>query len=322
MRASTSLSLRTLIAVTLAATSMQAHADSDDSYVSAMRYVSLDVSGDDNDSRQYSGTGSFTIGKYFWLDGTIGKLKDGSTDGLGDLTNYGIGAGVRGEHLQFTANYTHYKNDANYTQRDVTAAMDWIDKRYAFGLDAFHRSTDDIRSKAVTSTFPVLGFTTIQATAEQNLTGKGFGAHANVNITDQLSVSLGGMGYSYDNDIRASTNVSASQAPGFAQALQRALTTLLQQRIDSLSSGSVTRNVTPLDSTYNAGISYQFSIASVSAQYVRDKILGSDSITNSYTLGASVFAGDHWVLSPIIGESRSGTAGNTTFGGLSVSYNW
>jgi len=321
MRASTTLLLRTLIAVTLAATCMQAHADSDDSYVSAMRYVSLDAQGDNNDSRQYSGTGSFTLGKYFWLQGSVGKLKDDSNSDLGDLTNFGVGAGVKGEHLQFTANFSHYKNDADYTQKDVAVALDWIEKRFSFGLDGFHRSSDDVTAQSVTDTYPLLGTTTIAARAEQELTGKGFGAHASVNITEALSVSVGGMGYSYSNDVHVTTEVAAAQAPAIAQILQRRITARLQDRLNSLSSGGVTRNVTPLDSTYNVGVSYLFGVASVSAQYVRDKILDSDSITNSYILGASIFAGDHWTLSPIIGESKS-DSGNITFGGLSVSYNW
>ena len=321
MHASASLVLRSSIAAVLVSITSLAHAN-DDSYVSAMRYVSLDVSGDNNDSRQYLGTGSFTIGKHVWLDGSIGKLKDESTDGLGDLTNYGVGAGVRGEHLQFSINFNHYKNDADYVQRDVTAAVDWIAKRYSFGLDAFHRSSEDVFNYAVSDTFPILGATTIQTRADQELTGKGFGAHANFNITDQLSVSLGGMSYSYDNDVSVSTDVTAAHAPVITQILERVINTRLQQRLDALTSSGVTRSVTPLDSSYNVGVSYLFDIASVSAQYVRDKILDTDSITNTYTLGASIFAGDHWTLSPSIGQSKSDTAGNVTFGGLSVSYNW
>jgi hypothetical protein len=156
MQVSTYWTLRSALISMLFGMTSLAHADADDSYVSAMRYVSLDVSGDNNDSRQYSGAGSYTFGKYFWLDGTIGRLKDDNGN-LGDLTNYGVGAGVKGEHLQFAVNFSHYRNNADYTQRDITAAADWIANRYSFGVDAFHRSSEDVYNNAVTDTFPLLG---------------------------------------------------------------------------------------------------------------------------------------------------------------------
>jgi hypothetical protein len=191
-------------------------------------------------------------------------------------------------------------------------------------VDAFHRSSEDVYNNALTDMFPGLGASaiTVQTRTEEKLTGKGFGGHASFNVTEQLTLSLGGMGYSYDDDVQTSTDVSAAQRPLIAQFIENRLNTIRQQRINSLISSGVTRNVTPLDSSYNAGVSYLFGMASVSAQYVRDKILDSDSITNTYSLGASFFVGDHWILSPTIGESKSDTAGDVTFGGLSASYNW
>jgi hypothetical protein len=317
MRASTHLLFRTVIAASLAGMVSQAHAASDDSYVSAMRYVSLDAQGDNADSRQYSGTGSFTLGKYVWLQGTAGKLKDTRTNTLGDLSNYGAGMGIKNEHLQMNVNFSSYKNDAAYKQRDVTAALDWSTSRFGVGLDLMHRTTDD-RTDTVRN-FPRANLSNVALRIDETLTGNGIGLHANFEITDALSLSLGGMSYSYSSDY----TLSSSTNPNAANVIR----TLLDKHPTAsnkfyLNNSGLTRSLALLDSSYNLGLSYQFDAVGLNAQYARDKALDTGDITDTVTLGASIFLGDHWMLSPSIGQSKSDTADSVTFGGLSVSYNW
>lgn len=312
MRVSASLVLRTVIAATLFSTTSLVHAADDDSYASAMRYVSLDVGGDNADSRQYSGTGSFTIGKNVWLQGTLGKLTDSSSNSLGDLSNYGAGMGFKTEHLQLKLNFSSYKNDAAYKQRDVTAALDWNEERFSVGLDLFHRNTDNsvdtIKSRRAGGTAAVH--------IDENFTGNGYGLHSSLALTDNLEIQAGAMKYTYDSSYQLYSRTN----PLFVDFIVNNFPSLAD--LFYLNHSGLTRSLALLDNSYNLGLSYQFSWIGLNAQYLRDKALDTGDITNTYTLGALIFVGDHWMLSPSIGQSKSDTAGSVTFGGLSVSYNW
>lgn len=320
-----------LFALTISIISTNLHAataEGSDSYVSAMRYVSIDGQTDNDDSSQYSATGSVALGKYTWLQATVGKLLDDTPNGLGDLKTYGAGVGLKGEHLQFSANFAHYKNDANYRQRDVIAALDWRNARFLVGLDASHRSTDNLYNFSVTDTYPNLGVTTLATRTTESLSGNGFGAHASFNLTDRLTLSLGGMGYHYTQTLDVTATLTASQQQ--QQPLVQLITQLLQRRINlniqnalaERSSSIVTRNVVPLDNSYNLGLSYYFDAASLSAQYVRDKVLDTNGTTHTVLVGASFSLGDHWIVAPQVGYASSDDAPDVTFGGLSLAYNW
>ena len=317
MHASASLILRSVVAIALASTAPLTHAAEDDSYVSAMRYVSVDAQGDNADSRQYSGTGSFTLGRYTWLEGTVGKITDTGTNTLGDLKNYGGGVGFKNEHLQLSVNFSSYKGDTTYKQRDVTAALNWNAEHFGISLDLMRRTTDD--STDTIRSFTKLGVTNAALHIDETLTGNGIGLHANFNLTDALSLSLGGMSYSYDSDY----TLTSSTNPAIVNLLRNYLEkhpTIANTFY--LNNSGVTRSLALLDSSYNLGLSYQFSSAGLSTHYVRDEALQTGDITNTYMLGVMIFAGDHWILSPSIGQSNSDTADGVTFGGLSVSYNW
>jgi hypothetical protein len=319
MRLSAPLLLRNVVTVALLGTTSLIHATENDSYVSAMRYVSLDASSDNADSRQYSGTGSFTLGRYMWLQGNAGKLTDSSNDTvdtLGDLKNYGAGIGLKNEHLQLQLNFSSYKNDDGYKQRDVTTALDWNTERFSVGVDGFHRNTNS----SVDIASPIqAGPSTLHGDASQ--TGNGIGLHATLNLTDALSVSAGGMSYSYD-DIEVTTNI-----PPIATQLQRFqivqnFVNKIRQVVQRQATSGLTRSLAVLDSSYNLGVSYQLNVVGLNAQYMRDEALDTGDTSDTFTLGAAFFLGDHWMLSPMIGQSKSDTADSVTFGGLSVSYNW
>lgn len=303
-----------------------AAAEDSDSHVSAMRYVSIDGQSDNADSSQYSATGSFTLGKYIWLQGTLGKLLDDTTNGLGDLKIYGVGTGVKGEHLQLTVNIDHYKNDDSYRQRDLLASLDWRNAKILVGLDASHRNTDNTYNYSITDTFPNLGVTTLATHATESLSGNGFGAHASFNLTDRLTLSLGGMGYHYNQTLNVNATLTSSQPQPIVQLitqlLQRRINLNIQNAIAQRSSSVVTRSVVPLDNSYNLGLSYYFDAASLSAQYVRDKVLDTDNTDQTFSLGASISLGDHWIVAPQAGYSSNDRGPDVTFGGLSIAYNW
>ncbi|MGC3982780.1 MAG: hypothetical protein QM808_16135 [Steroidobacteraceae bacterium] len=300
----------------------------DNNHVSAMRYVALDVQADDNNSQQYSGTGSFTLGNYTWLHGTLGKIvNNDATSNLGDLKFFGAGAGVRGEHWQVQAGFSRYRNDDNFRQRDINGSVDWLDERFSIGIDVANRRTDNSFDTTVTRTL-TSGTVTVPIHAVEKLTGHGFGAHASINLTDALILSLGGIDYSYDNSssVEGSYTYTSTASPTILQQLLDPIRSVIrdriEQRIEYLAGSQMTRSIALLDNSYNAGLTYQFDSAAVGGQYIRDKALETGEITDTFILDSSLFLGDHWILSPMVGHSRNDQTGTVTFGGLTVSYNW
>jgi hypothetical protein len=290
-----------------------AHA-ADDSYVSAMNYVSLDVQADNADSRDESFTGSVGMGQYFWLQGSAGKLQDSSNLSLGDMSHFGFGVGLQGQHLMFRINTSRYSSDGAYRQRDVDASIEWRDERFTAGFDAKHRTTDN--SQDSVRNFPTLGLTNVALHVDETLTGRGYGAHASFNVTDAFSVYLGGMTYSYDNDY----TLTSSTNPVLIRRLLNRYPTIAETLY--LNESGLTRSLALLDNSYNFGASYQFNAALLSAQYFIDQALDTGDKTHTVSVGLSFFVGDHWILAPQLGQSHSDAAGDVTFGGLSVSYNW
>jgi len=285
-----------------------------DSYVSARRYVSVDATADNADFNQFTGTGSFSFGKYLWLQTTLGKLTDDNDDGLSDLKIFGAGGGLRGEHLQLTIDFDQYKSDRSYTQRDWRGSLEWYNERFTIGIDAFHRDTDN--SIDTTRSFPILGLNNVALHIAESIAGDGFGLHMDVGITDNLILSLSGIDYDYESEyvLTSTTNPILirrvlTNRPSVAELLY-------------LNDSGVTRALALLDSSYNAGLYYQFDFLSLSAQYFHDDALDSDDATDTTTLGADIALGESWTIAPLLGYSSSDDADSVVFGGLSISYAW
>jgi len=291
-----------------------ANAESAQSYVSAMSYVALDAMVDNADFNRLAATGSVALGRYAWLQATLGKLTDDNEDGLSDLRIVGAGGGLRGEHLQFTLNFDRYTSERNYTQRDWRAALEWRTDRVAIGIDGFHRDTDN--GIDTTRSFPVLGLNNVALHIDESISGNGLGLHIDVGITENLALSLAGIGYDYESEyvLTSSTNPILirrvlSNRPSIAELLY-------------LNESGVTRALALLDSSYSAGLRYRFDAVSLSAQYFRDEALDSGDATDTAMLGADVLIGEHWTIAPLLGYSSSDDADSVTFGGLSISYGW
>ncbi|MGD9843605.1 MAG: hypothetical protein AB7U99_12040 [Steroidobacteraceae bacterium] len=177
---------RICVAASLLGFALQATATEDGNHVSAMRYLSLEAQGDDA-SRQYSGTASFALGSYAWLQGTVGKITTDSTSGLGDVQQFGVGTGFSNGTVRLRINFDQYKDDDSYQQRNLLAALDWMGERLNVGLDISRRSTNN--SLDTVRDFPNLGLSSIALHVDEKLTGNGIGLHADFSITDAHSNS-------------------------------------------------------------------------------------------------------------------------------------
>jgi len=299
----------------LASSGLAAIAQAEDSnYVSGMNYVSLDATGDNADSRDSTLAGSMGFANYFWADANVGKLNDSNDNSLGDMKHGGLGFGMRNASWTFKLGGSRYKNDAAFLQRDVNATLEWHNDVVTVGIDGMHRRTEN--SLDAVRDFSRLGLTGVMIHADETITGHGFGAHLNWNVTDALSLSFGGISYSYDSDY----TLTSSSNPALIRSVLKRFPTVAETFY--LNQSGVTRSLALLDNSVNVGANYQWQSAQLSLQFIQDKALETGDKTNTVQVGASFFLGDHFMLSPMLGRSSTDNAEDVNFGGLSVSYNW
>jgi hypothetical protein len=308
--------LKLLLIAALSSLAVQVHAEepAETNYASSMRYASLDAIGD-SESRQVTGTASVSLGRFVWVQGSGGKLTDSSdANVLGDLSNVGAGVGFKNGFLQLQASFSKYKNDESYDQRDVNASLSWLGERVSVGVDVFRRDTDN--SVDTVRNFPTLGLNNVALNIRESFNGSGVGLHADFYVTDDLTLSIGGMSYSYDSDY----TITSSSNPILIRQLLAKRPTLSE--LLYLDNSGVTRSLALLESSYNAGLRYQLTNVAWSVQYFRDSALDSDDVSSTGTLGLSIFIGDHWVVAPSYGYSSNSEADSVSFGSLSVAFNW
>ena len=271
--------------------------DGDTSHVDGMRYVSIDVQGDNADSRQWLATASLTAGDYVWFHAGFGQSRTLLETDTVEMTLASGGIGIRGEHLQFKMDFTSRKDGDAYEQRDWNGSFGWRNDTFGIGVDGMTRSTATETIQIVTR--PILG--PLPVLVKQSIDGHGFGLHADVNVTDELNLFAGGMSYSYDD--------VASNRPALVRLL-------------NFSGSGITREQAILDRSAYVGFSYGFELLDLTAQYLNDKTLASGDITNTVLVSAAIIMGEHWMLAPAVGRSSNDELGDVAFGAVSISYGW
>lgn len=279
--------------------SLQARAEDSDgtSHVAGMRYVSVDVQGDNTDNREWLATGSLTAGDYVWLRAGFGKSESLLDTDTIEMNLASGGIGIRGEHLQFKIDFTSREDGEAYDQRDWNASLSWRNDTFGIGVDGMVRSTSTETVQIVT--LPIIGPRPVLV--KQSVDGSGFGLHADVNVSDELNLFAGGMSYDYDD--------VDSNRPALARLL-------------NFSGSGITREQAILDRSFFVGFSYGFEYVDLTAQYLKDKTLASGDITDTLLVSAAIILGEHWMLTPALGRSSTEQLGDVTFGAVSLSYGW
>lgn len=272
-------------------------AAADTSLVAGMRYVAVDMQSDNADNREWLATASLTAGDHVWLHAGFGRGKSPLDVETLETNLAGGGFGIRGQHLQLTLNFNSRKDGDQYRQRDWNGSLGWRNDAFGIGVDGMVRSTSTRTVQTVT--LPIVGPRSV--VVDQSIDGRGFGLHADVNVTDRLNLFAGGMSYSYDD--------VASNRPALARLL-------------NFSGSGITREQAILDRSFNTGLSYGFDLLDLTAQYLNDKTLDSGDITHTVLLSAAIIVGEHWMLTPAVGSSSNDLLGDVAFGSLSLSYGW
>ena len=266
--------------------------------------ATVSVHGDENDNRHWLGKLALSVGERSWLQGIVGRTEL-ATAGTNDTNIVGAGFGVSGQTVSATVDFVQRRRDQQFEQQDWAVTLNWLGARGGFGADIYMRSASGESSMSQSGGVLAPPMTTrVQESADS----RGFGLHGDFSLTPRARVFAGAMRYRHDFAIDAAT--AASNTP---------LSSLLGT--DAPLSG-VWREQAFIDRSYRFGVSYSFQSADVSAQYLRDRISGTDEILNTAQLQAELPIAGRWLVSPTVGYSSGGSLGHAGFAGLSLSFTW
>jgi len=287
--------------------------DSPPTYSDGMGYVSINVQADNADTRAGSALISLPLVQHLAAQAWVGQLRDNSSDDALDLTQFGFALGGGGQHVSARFAFDSHSGD-DYRQRDISANADWSGTRGSVGVDLLYRKTDSSTDSIVS--FPSLGLTNVAMRIDETYTGKGFGAHGSIHVTDRFTLSAQGIAYEYDNEYQ----VTSSTNPILFRRLLVNRPTLIE--LLYLNYSGITRSLALLDSSIGAGMQYAIGSGAIGLDYYYDTALDDSDRIQSFLVSAAVPIGDHWELNPLLGYTRSDVAEAVTFGGVGIRYYW
>ena len=267
--------------------------------------ATLSVQGDSNDNRQWLGKVAAPLGDYAWAQGSFGRSELASA-GANDVRIVGAAIGGGGENISTAVEFVQRKGDAGFEQKNWAATLDWHGNRGSLGADIALRSAK-AESTATQTGGGVFG-SPVTTKIRESADGTGFGVHGDFLLSPRFIVSAGAMRYRYDFDVKSTTTAN---------------TTALSSLLGSTAAvPGAWRDQAFVDRTYRVGGTYVLQSAAVSAQYFRDRVANSDIAFSTVQLQAEFPIADHWLFSPTVGYSDGGEAGNVSYGGMSVRFNW
>lgn len=292
---------------------------------SAMRFASIDYQRDANSNNDELATVSLTLGDYWWVQVNGGKSRSqqqtASSSSVITSMRSGAGVGVAGDHWTAILDFASRRDAPVYIQREWNMSLEWSGVRAALALDASNRKSDN----SVVGHLIGPNGGTLDIPLRDIAQGNGVGLHGHFNITEEFSVLAGGMKYHYSSEAKQNGSVVVNGNIG--GAINTLVTNYLNnrpalaQRLLTRAS-AISRDELVLDSSYDLGMSYQLPHVGLTLQYINDK--PADSSDNAITtqLSAAILFGQHWTLTPMLGQTKTQQFGNIGFGALSVTYGW
>jgi hypothetical protein len=259
-------------------------------------YVTLTAETDESESSQVAIDLGSSIGAGGWIRGGVGRLELADDDEEIGTDVFTLAGGASIKAIDVSAALVHRTGDKGFKQQDGSFALGWQGSRGAIGGDVFIRQAD---SETVISV-QRRRLDPRELHIVESIDGRGYGIHGDFDITPALTVFASWMTYEYDID---------TNRPILA-------------RLSLLNGSGVTRSEAYLDSSLSTAMTYHFTRASLTGQYMHDEALTKDDITDSLQLSLLIFRGDHWSLTPMLGASKNDLLGDTVYGGLSLGYTW
>lgn len=267
--------------------------------------ATLSVLGDQNDNRQWLGKVAMPLGDYAWAQASLGKSELAAA-GANDTRIIGGAFGAGGENVSAAVVFVQREGDARFEQQNWAATLDWHGTRGSLGADVSLRSAN--AESTATQAGGVFG-APVTTTVRESADGTGYGVHGDFVVTPRVILSAGAMRYQYDFDVRSTT--TANSTP---------LSSLLGTTTATIP--GAWRDQAFVDRTFRVGGTYLLQGAAVNAQYFRDHIAKTDESFSTVQLQAEFPIAQHWLVSPTLGYSDGGSAGQVAYGGVSLRFDW
>ena len=258
-------------------------------------YAALSGEIDDVDFHELQAELAVPFGETAWVQFDLGKITAAENDV--HMTTLGLRTGFSSGNIDWQAMYTYREDGSSYTQHDLFGGFTYIASRGTVGLDLFYRSAEFETITSIQRRFRDPLAIRIVETTE----GTGIGAHGEIYVTRQVTLSSGVMLYDYDD----SSNVPASLA-----------------RFERVSLSGVTRDEAYLKDSINVGVTYEFEVLSLAAIYYRDREVETNFVTDTAELYADVTLTEHWALTAWIGHAMTEDDSELSYGGARISVVW
>ncbi|HEY5810859.1 MAG TPA: hypothetical protein VIT67_23005 [Povalibacter sp.] len=262
-------------------------------------YAAGSLEADDVESRNAAAEFGLPLGIAGWLHLGAGTSTTTVATAQIDTTRAAISGGYDGQLVSIEAGYAYRNDSDSFEQSDLRAGTTFHLSRGNVGFDLFHRSAaDETISSIERRRRDPLAIRTVES-----VKGIGYGLHGDVHVNEALRLFASAMTYDYDTDV---------DGPAFLQRFPRL----------SLRISGATRDAAYFDNTLRAGVSYDVAGCSLSAQLIRDQLLGTGETANTVELSAWIPAGNYWAFAPWLGQSSSDSEGDIVYGGLRISALW
>lgn len=258
-------------------------------------YAAVSAEVDDADFRELQAEFAVPFGETAWLQLDLGTTT--SADDDVDLKNVGVRTGFSTGNFDWRAMYTYREDGSSYTQHDLFGGFTYIANRGTIGLDLFYRSAEYESITSIQRRFR----DPLAIRIVENTEGTGIGAHGEIHVTRNVTLSSGVMLYDYDD----TSNVPAGLA-----------------RFERVSLSGVTRDEAYLKDSINIGVTYEFAVLSLGAIYYRDREVEANFVTDTAELYADMSLTQHWALQAWIGQAMTENDAESTYGGARLSVVW
>lgn len=284
-----------------------------------MRYLSVGAQRDARNNQSLLGTLSLPVGQRQWLQFTGGQSRVAQDSVPHRASVFGAGTGYVGDGWWASVGATHRRDAERHRQTDLVATVEWRDESFNIGLDGSYR---DARQQGTVAT-PTAPSDTAMVPVEQRVKGAGLGLHGGLMVGAKTRLYVGAMHYNLRSQTRQNGSVSGAggnDPVGIAGALLD--NSSLLARALSTRASLVGRDEVALSRSVQAGASYRFDRAALSAEYLGDKVLDAPGTAHTVQLKAALDLAPGWTLAPAVGRTRSDDYGGVNFGALSVTHAW
>jgi len=267
-----------------------------------MRYVGANVQRDARQNMASLAVLSLPVGERGWVQLGGGQTRHDETTSASRVNVFSTAAGFIGDGWDASLAANRRSSGDAMLQTDWDASVTWLGERFGAGLDGHHRNAS---GQGTTTTTPVPVGGAIQ---RQRVKGPGLGLHGHVQVTPAWRIYASGMYYDYE--------VSTQQVGGTGGT--GLLTGVLQRTATSL----VSREETTLSRALKLGTRHQIGKASVSAEFLADRVQDEPGLVRTLQLIAAIELTPLWTVVPTVGQTRSEAHGGVSFGGIAVTHHW